>query len=64
MKRLECANWDEASQTCLLEVWVDAPEPLFPQLTAAELNSLLTAILALWALAWVIRMLIRQANSI
>lgn len=64
MKRLECADWDEVNQTCLLEVWADAPEPLFPQLTLAETQALLTAILALWALAWVLRMLIRQANSI
>lgn len=64
MKRLVCIEWNESAQTCTVEGWVDEVEPLFPQLTLQETQSLLGAILALWALAFVIRLLIQQAREI
>lgn len=64
MKRLVCATWDESTQTCSVEAWQDEPPSLVPDLTAEEVSSLAVAILGLWALAYVLRVLIRQANEI
>lgn len=64
MKRLVCIQWDESTQTCTVEAWADEPEPLFPSLTLAESSALATAIIGLWAFAYVLRVLIRQANQI
>lgn len=63
MKRLVCAEWNDAAQTCTTEVWLDEPEPLFPQLTLSETQALITAILVLWAFAYAIRLVIRAANE-
>lgn len=63
MRYLACLDLDPETGECFEEVWVESPPSAFPELTAAEGAQLGAAIFALWAVAFLFRVLRKEAET-
>jgi hypothetical protein len=54
-KILACVEWNDATNTCTTQAWIDQPS-LVPPLTVDDARSIGFAFAFLWAVAWGIRM--------
>lgn len=62
-KVLACVEWDEATQDCVTTAWVD-PAPFgLPPLTGSEGAQLGAAVLVLFAVAFLLRVLRKNLES-
>lgn len=60
---LTCTTYDTASATCTAEAWVE-PASTFGELDPADATELAGAILTLWVIAWCLRWLRKQSESL
>lgn len=58
MRILACTAWDEATDTCTAQAWVEQPS-ILPPLTDEERDSLVVEIGTLWAIAFTLRLIAR-----
>lgn len=62
MKVLTCVIWDEGSQTCTQQAWVEQSSAL-PTLTIGDAQSIGMACALLWAVAFSFRILRKALNQ-
>jgi hypothetical protein len=55
--------WDEPTQTCTAEAWVEQPAGVLPPLTVEDAEVLGAAILSVWAVGFVARACIRALRE-
>ena len=61
-KVLTCVVWDEPTQTCTTQVWVDQPG-LLPALSMADAYVIGLNIALVWATAFVFRLARKALNT-
>lgn len=58
MRYQTCIAWDEVTDTCTTQAWVEQPS-ILPPLTDAERDQLVIEIATLWGIAFTIRLIAR-----
>lgn len=58
MKVLVCTQWDDVSQTCGAQTWLDSPTAI-PPLSVEDAQMIAVEILVLWGVAFGLRLLAR-----
>lgn len=61
-KILTCVVWDEATDTCTTQVWVDQPG-LLPNLTIADSYVIGLNIAFVWAIAYTFKLAKKALNT-
>ena len=60
---LTCVEWDVATEQCLTEAWVEQPPSVFVDLPPEDGAAIGGAIFCLFAVAGLVRILIKNAES-
>lgn len=57
-------SYDEQTATCAAPVWTEQGETVLPALTTAEGHQIALAIMAVWAVAWVLKIIARTVAQL
>lgn len=59
---LTCADYDESTETCLVEAWVETPMGIFPELSSSDAALIAGAWFVAFSIAYLFRFLFSEAK--